>query len=224
MLLMAFYEGTSGPFKPEIEYPLGVKTPVEVAAQTSHSLDLYFNLDMSDTSYLKNFFEEVTIPYLESAQRGFLGSVIKMDKLGLMSEEDRRKIQGRKAVNIEEITDIDREYFNHTLVTFSVLPELAESQFLPTGFSRRGLLQPPQTTLQVLSRIDEMRGEIGLILGDTTKSNSTPEFTSNSLWRTQLFFKVGGELPKYAESNYQIVNAVARREFNNLLDDIKIDL
>lgn len=215
---MILSEGVSGNFNPEVnEYPRDSLAPIDVSTQTSNALDLYFSNHFFDRSPIIQFLNNTTLPFLESAELGFLNNFPQLDKLGLISERDRRIIDFRRQFITKPCTEFDNEAFNYTLVTFSAMPDLARRYYLPNGFSRRGMLQPPQTVKDFLKRIDEMKTEIQPITQSDPSEIRFPEYSISYL-RTKLFFEVGGMLPKYNDPSFRFTIPLSTDEFSSLFD------
>ena len=202
-----------------LPYPSGEISPSEVAVQTATALDLYFSYDIPDKSLTQQFFRDETLPFLRGAQHGFLHNIRKVDPLGLASENDMEMIKRRRSN--KTVRPLEQESFDYTLVILNALPDFAQHSALKKGFSRRGLLSPPETVRQFMQRIDEMGVQMTQIVsGDI--SPETPIELNPALWRTKLFFEVGSEMPQYYKDNPYIIRQKSRDILHRLLQDLNL--
>lgn len=166
------------------------QSPIRVVAQTSDLLDIYFQGSFINTDPLKEYLEEMTLGYLHRAERGFY---IFADKTGKLSRQDFKAVTRDSRAYLQQPDVESNEAFGHSLVVFSCLPEFTSQGFLAHGFSRRQTLCPPETTLEFLNRIRELRREVGKIARGEREADS-PVQADVALLRTYAFFKVGSNL------------------------------
>ncbi|HRN96086.1 MAG TPA: hypothetical protein PLD54_01430 [Candidatus Levybacteria bacterium] len=195
--------------------PEFIPLPAQISMATSTALEFYFSNKVPDKKPVQDFLEDVTLPFLRTAQIGVLSYPHTIDKLGLITPNDRELLNRRqKAMKINTDDRSTHQAFDYTRIAFSALPELTTDPFVPKGFSRRGILAPPLTVRDFIWRVDELGSQISQIKDGAIKPSEI-EIPNVALWRTQAFFKVGNELPLHFAS---------RNEFNQMLKDIPIDL
>lgn len=120
-----------------------------------------------------------------------------------------------QALDVNEAADL-------TNVVFAWMHYFATSQFLPNGFSRRGMLQAPTTSEQFLQRTAEIKKELALIVAGLRDTDMPLEAKPSAL-RTHTFFRVGSIIPLKLPDNKKEL-AEKREAFDKLLGDINIDL
>lgn len=210
----------------EFEKRIAYKTvpPSQIATQTANSMSLYFTrgefpypLDI-----LRSFFSSDTLSFLYSAKKGFLANFYRLDQTHKISMEDMERLTHAAKPHLKKPDSQDREAFGYALVTFAAMPVIGKSEYLPDGFSQRGTMQPPSTVVDFFDRINELQVEIKKIVSGQTLPK-TPIESSQSLWRTRVFFDVGKDLPMKFSENPKELEEVTRDAFETLLGDVKID-
>lgn len=198
--------------------------PALVARSTAYLMDLYFMgfLQGERRQTALGFFATQTLDGLYGAERGFYRNLHKIDRVGLIDPIDLERFQLLARQDMRQPAIAEDEAFGFMLVTFSVLPELATSRFLPKGFSRRTLLAPPFTTREFFLRVKELRQEVSRIVAGQVTPKTLIE-GSNPLWRTYLFFQVGGDIPMHIQQDRNLVEEatekVARRILESTADE-----
>lgn len=179
------------------------QSPIRVVTQTSDLLDIYFRGSFINTNPLKKYLMEMTLGYLHRAEQGFY---IFADKTSKLSREDFKAVTKDSRAYLQKPDIESNEAFGHSLVIFSCLPEFTSQGFLAHGFSRRQTLCPPETTLEFLGRIRELRREVGKIARGERETDS-PIQADDALLRTYVFFKVGSNLPVKLSENESTVTS-----------------
>lgn len=204
-------------FQPIPGYEDFARVPQRVVTQTDAVLRLYATGAIRNPQLAGDYLRDYTMPFLETARRG----------VGRVFGPERRLVIDRQHVEMNEAADF-------TQVVFSWMPELMESQFLPMGFSRRGVLRAPGTAEEFEQRIREIQRELGFIVSGLREPHQLLEANQQAL-RANAFFRVGATIPlKFpddgkAEAEYkeELRRKALEREqdqFNRLLGDISIDL
>ncbi len=212
----------SSGFQEVIGYKDWNYAPSVVADATYTNLNWYFGSTLGK-QYAKEYFAGPTLSLLHNAKKGFLRNYQKIDRIGVITEEDAARLHALAKPFISHPDPEEDEAFGYSLVVFSMLPVMAESGYLPMGFSRRGVLEPPFTTREYHERLDELQREFMGIVSGTTDPNMPVE-TRTSLWRTYLFFQVAHNLPIHFEQSPRDVEQRTRHTIEHLLDDIKVNL
>lgn len=216
---MAMQEGG---FQKFIEYRDSNQTPFLVADETFTNLIWYFS-HAPGKNVARDFFAESTLPFIFGARKGFLRHYREIDRANVITPQDDKWLSELAKPHILNPDIEEDERFRYSLVVFSILPAMARSRHLPSGFSRRGLLEPPFTTREFHERLRELGQEFTGIIRGTTKPE-TPIETRASLWRTFLFFQVAHELPIHIQENPREVAQKTRDTFEHLLGDMSLDL
>lgn len=63
----------------------------------------------------------------------------------------------------DNIDPLTQEATRHAFVIFAWMHEVTKWKFIPTGFSRRGMLAAPTTQKQFDSRIDQLAGQLKVV-------------------------------------------------------------
>lgn len=166
------------------------QSPIRVVAQTADLLDIFFHGHFVNTDPLEKYLMDITLGYLHRAERGFY---IFADKTSKLSRGDFKAVTKDSRAYLQKPDVESNEAFGHAAVVFSFLPEFTDKGFLSHGFSRRQTLCPPETTVEFLNRIRELRREVGKIARGETGADS-PIQADAALLRTYAFFKVGSNL------------------------------
>ncbi len=224
---MSRHENGPRPVFQEIPgYPDPALSPANIVHETHEALDKYYDRTSGiiDLGSVRGTLRETTIPFLHRAQIGLLANIHEIDRLGLISPEDYAFVRKRQErYKDQEVTDLEEESFRFSLVTFSFMPELSDHPLLPMGYSRGGMLKPPETVREFLERIDEL----GMTTAKIATGVASPEKgieRDMAVWRTYHFFETGSRLPfKFAESPQELM-AREKDNLNRLLDGVPIDL
>ncbi len=196
--------------------------PPVVAQATHQNFELYFGNVLPNMGPVREYFAGHTLSFVHAAEKGFLRDFRKIGKEFVSGEDLQRLLTSAKPYTNNPDLE-DTEAFGYSLVVFSVLPDLAHSQYIPTGFSRQGLLEPPFTTMEFLARLRELRGEVTRIINGQTPPGTSAE-ARDELWRTYLFFDVAKDLPLHYLESPREIEERARNTFEHLLDNIPINL
>ncbi len=189
--------------------------PAKISIVTSDALDLYFSDDIFDKSEIQDVLGDVTLPFLRRAQIGILQYPHTIDRLGLISPEDKELLVRRQEIARISTDDIlTHQAFDYTRIAFSALPDYSSSPYFPMGFSRRGIFSPPQTVKSFIQRVDELGTQISLITQGITQPDEIRK-PNILLWRTTAFFEVAKELS---------LRNFSRGDFNQMLDGVNIEL
>lgn len=183
------------------------RVPNTVVKQTHATLGLYRRQILPDTNHAEEYLRGYTFPFLDNAVKG----------AGIIFERNKAS----KTVPDKEVT----EAADLSNVIFSCMPELAKFRYLPNGFSRRGMLHPPDNKEKFIQRIDEIRYQIAFIVSGL-REVSTPLKTSTATFRAMTFFKVGNMLPDHFSKNSvqeKAPDALGREYINKLLEGIQIN-
>lgn len=196
-------------------------SPAVVSQETGNILSLYFNNDPRfDPRLGKQYLATDTLNYIWEAEKGFYTLYDKKSKIG---KQELVVFLDESETALAHPDIESNEAFGHSMVVFSVLPEIAQHPSYPKGFSKRNILRPPETTMEFLLRLKELRVEIIKIIGGQT-SPQTPMETNNSLLRSYLYFWVARKIPLRCSENKREIEEKARVFINKLLGDIKIFL
>lgn len=191
-------------FQSIVQYKDKDRIPPLVVRQTSLLLGLFYKGAVSGDVIGRKYLKDYTLPFLDSSETG-------VDRVSF----------GIKKESFEEIDLEDREAVDYTNVVFGHLPDLIKSAWLPKGFSRRGMLRPPENRREFLGRVRELRFGIAQVVSGNMEPQATLEAYPNLL-RTFGFFRVGAELPiKVPESEIK-PEVMSRARLNDLLGGIDV--
>lgn len=199
------------------------KVPAVVADSTSHVLQMYFKEELIDATVARNYLASDTTDFIYGAQKGFFRDLNRITRGRNMTREDMDRIMGLAKPHFKTHDPEDSEAFGFSIVVFAALPYFAKHELLPQGFSKRGVLAPPATTMEFNARLSELKDEIGKIVSGETVPTTHIE-KRNSLWRTYAFFSVGRDLPLHVEKSEGEIEEAARKTFEDLLEDVNINL
>lgn len=189
-------------FQYAIQYKDRDRIPPLVVRQTSFILGLFYKGTVSGEGIGRKYLQEYTLAFLDSSETG-------VDRVSF----------GRNKESFEGIDLEDREAADYTNVIFAHMPDLVRSPLLPMGFSRRGILRPPENRREFLGRVRELRFGIAQVASGVIEPNLE---VNPHLLRTFGFFKVGSELPiKVPESEIK-PEVMSRTRFNDLLGGIDV--
>lgn len=210
-------------FQEAIGYRNIAQSPLSVAQETALVLEIFFNEALNNTKPGMEYLAGSTLEYLYGAKKGFLRNFPEIDRTEKITPQDRERLLTLARPFLDYPDPEEDEAFRHSLVIFSVLPAMATSPYLPNGFSRRGLLAPPFTTTEYLTRLDELGEEVKKIIGGQTHPRTIIE-TSAPLIRTYSFFRVASNLPLHVELTPKEIEQRTKETVEKLLGDIQIDL
>lgn len=215
------------------------RMPFEVVQGTSAILNLYFGQALGRDSLppAAAFIQRATKPYLNLAGIGMLRNI---QSMGYSNEIAQYALQQTDVRHIYEQFGVEADQaFRHSIAVMGVLPDRAQSAFLPKGFSRRGMLRPPVSARGYLDRLHEMKS----VLGAVAEGRIVLDRPENNMcvWRTKLYFDVASDLPMYLLNDKDILtnadamleqimreyndpNREERIRINQLLGDLEIDL
>ncbi len=179
------------------------RVPPLVVGQTDTLLGLFHQGAIHNPGLAEDYLHDYALHYLKMAEEG---ADAVYDKTGVVSE--------RHDVEVVEAADFAYVVFTH-------LPDQVRSPWLPMGFSRRGVLQAPETERQFRGRIRELKVGIGQVVVGEMEPRATLE-AYPYLLRTFGFFKVGGNLPLNFPDDQSKLDIRERERFNNLLEGIDI--
>ncbi|MBI2268380.1 MAG: hypothetical protein HYU80_02935 [Candidatus Blackburnbacteria bacterium] len=196
-------------------------TPVVVARNTAFLMDLCLIDWLPDKQPALGYLAGETLDYLLDAENGFLKNLNKIDRTGKIDAFDYQRfmeIAQRSGKPSPRETD---EAFGFALVTFSVLPDMATSRFLPKGFSRRAALAPPFTTREFFLRIRELRSIVMQFIAGKFGSHTVIE-THPPLLRTYQFFQVAKDIPLHVQEQPGLIaqrtDDIAKRLLSDILN------
>lgn len=145
----------------------------------------------------RDYVQYYTFPFLRKAANG-AGAMFDRELLFTNSDNP----------DINEATDF-------TNVIFAWMHHYASSNYLPGGFSKRGVLRTPSNRGEFIARVVEM--------GEALPDILDGRFRGSNLWgnisalRTLTFFEVGRIIPlKFPQTDKQVVE--------RLLDDIDLSI
>lgn len=189
-------------FQPVIGYREIEKSPPLVARQTHTLLGLYYQGAIRNPEPARDYLQDYTLGYLTAAEEGS----------GMLYDQTGQFI-------VQEIDLETREAASHAFVVLAYLPDRATSPFLPSGFSRRGMLAAPTTQKQFLTRIKELK--IGLWqIADGNINPHTILEAYPPILRVWKFFEVGSGLPIRLTDDEREQEQLGRERLNALLGGI----
>ncbi|MCL5432590.1 MAG: hypothetical protein M1524_00540 [Patescibacteria group bacterium] len=195
-------------------------SPGVISRETGNLLGLYFSEQMAIPNFAigRQYLAKNTLDYIWAAEKGFYTLYDKRAH----TEPGELKVfldDSKAALNYPDTEQ--NEAFGHSVVIFSVLPEMGEHPSFPTGL--RNMLRPPETPMEFLLRLKELRAEIIKIIGGQT-TPQTPLETTNSLLRSYMYFWTAREIPFKCPEDKHEMEERARHSLNKLLGDIQISL
>lgn len=183
-------------------------SPFVITSQTDRNLAL-FQYGIVAGATLRDFFYEVTLPsYLNRARAA---SVVLFKDAALRSQD---------------FDPEDEEAARHAYVSMAWMHKLTQLSYLPTGFSRRGMLAAPKTLEAYVGRIDQMTGQLSAISQRGSSLEELPK-ASLSMLRTLAFFRTAHYFNSADIQLPQSERTTAQRErekLERLLGDTHIDL
>lgn len=215
-------------FQQEIVYSDPHYKASAIAEGTSNIFSLYFNHGIPHFDVAKRYLTDYTLPFIDSVRAGFAKHPERVDKIGIGSSEDILRVM---EVDRESVLPYDEtlEALDLSLITMGIMHDMVVQRVVDydgnihtVEFSRRGMLQPPETLDQTRERIHELWVETFKIAQQIT-SPSVQFFENPSVMRTTLFFEVCKSLPlrnvkdQLKDEEMKILEALARK-FQNPLD------
>jgi hypothetical protein len=191
-------------FQPIPTYENTERVPQRVIVQTDLLLRLYNTGAIREPEIARGYLHDYTLRFLDTAAQGV----------------DRVFSPDHSVIDVQSL--YVNEAADYTNVVFAWMHHFATSQFLPNGFSRRGMLQAPATREQFLQRTTEIKRELAFVVAGLRNPNTPLEARPSAL-RTHNFFHVGAIMPlKFPDSNRELAEK-ERDAFDRLLGDTKID-
>jgi len=163
------------------------QAPHVIAGRTTSLIEVLLR-NYPEVDFAQEYLSSYTLDYLNRVQQGFHSAA------GSFKEDRRQPLAELIGDSDQFLQGFDPELteaFNHAMVAFAFMPVHMRTSL--HGFSRKGILRPPETGIEILERIREMRAEVLKMISGQTKPHSIDR-TTHSLLRTYLFFKTGGEL------------------------------
>lgn len=165
--------------------------------QTQTLLDLYGQGAITDPKIARTYLGDETMGFLRSAVKG-------------------AEAVYERAYHAEQPGELlIREAADVAYVVFAWMHEMMTSPYLPKGFSRRGMLQAPQTPEDFKQRIQEIQRHIGLLVNGLGNNAISSRTMMESL-RARSFFRTGSMLP------FNFPNSHMRDEINQLLKGVDL--
>lgn len=192
-------------FQPVPGYENIERAPQVVIGQTDLLLRLYNTRAIQQPELARDYLHDYTLKFLDTAAQGVEG----------VFTRDEAVIEAQ-TLDINEAAD-------YTNVVFAWMHYFATSQFLPNGFSRRGMLQAPITREQFLQRTAEIKRELALIVVGLRDTDMPLEAKPSTL-RAHTFFRVGTIIPLRLPDSKRQLAEKEKDMLNKLLGDINIDL
>lgn len=191
-------------FQPIPEYGDTERVPQVVVAQTDLLLGLYRSGVISQPQAARDYLQDYTLELLNMASKG-VDRVFGKNDAAIKSQ----------SLDVNEAADFAN-------IVFAWIHYFAVSQYLPNGFSRRGMLRAPTTKEQFLQRTSEIKKELALIAVGIDPN--VPFEARPSALRAHNFFRVGAIIPlKFPDTERESADK-ERGAFDKLLGDTKIDL
>ena len=142
----------------------------KIFQQTNILMGLFRADALPNPQQAHEYLQDTTFPFLRRASDGAILAYL-------------------KDFHPENIADMSALDARVAYAVFASMPDLTRSRFLEKGFSRRGILQPPQSPEEFKNRLVEVQAELALIANGST--SHSPE----ARLRAQAFFTVGTNLP-----------------------------
>ena len=164
------------------DYP---NTPFNTVNRTAELLGLYLSSWIPKPYLIREALAGSPWDFVWQAEQGFHLVAHTLNRPGNITGRHLEEIlsASRSRLLDPEIEQI--EAFGLAVVLFGAMN---------THSAREGIFWPPETTLEYLLRIQEMRGELYKVIAGETEPG-TPVETGPALWRTRLFFEAGANLP-----------------------------
>lgn len=163
-------------FQPIPLYENTERIPQRVIVQTDLLLRLYNTRSIRKPEIARDYLHDYTLKFLDKAAQG-VESVFPIDE----------SVINTQPLDVNEAADF-------TNVVFAWMHYFATSPFLPNGFSRRGMLQPPTTKKQFIQRTTEIKRELAFVVAGL-KDTNTPLEARPPAFRSHNFFRVGAIIP-----------------------------
>lgn len=193
-----------GEIQPVVGYKDWNRIPTVISKQTSTLLDIVHRRNIGNTGPAIDYLQKYTLPYLFQALKG---SADIFGQLHLLDTE--QDVEGREAAD-------------HAYITMGSMPDMVSHKDLPRGFSRKGMLKPPETHGEFIRRILEIQSGVISVISDNSDETIIYD-GSPQLFRTFEFFRVGSNIPVELEDSDKVKLQLEKDNFNFLLDGIKFD-
>ncbi len=178
-------------------------SPFAITAQTDHNLAL-FQYGIVVGSTLKDYLHEITFP-------GYLDRARAASEILFKDEALRSR-------------DFDPEFeeaTRHAYVIMAWMHDRTQWKYVPTGFSRRGMLAAPTTQEAFITRIDQMTAQLWAI---SQKGSRLEGLTASlSMLRTLAFFKTASSLEIQLPESERITAQMEREKLESILGDTKVE-
>lgn len=179
------------------------RTSFTVLPETASILELYFGCALDDFELARGFLAKDAVWFMDQVEDGFH---VRFDKTRQLSAEELDVAVLASRGRMKDPDTEANEAFGHAVTAFGLMPRVVVG---PMGliFSERQTLRPPETTVEYLTRIWEMRRELDKIIYGETKPC---DFVGGKppLFRTCAFFYTGAELVRAYEYKQQAVEVV----------------
>lgn len=123
----------------------------------------------------------------------------------------------RDTFQAENIDPEDQLAARHAFVIFAWIPETVTWRFVPTGFSRRGMLAAPSTPQDYLKRINRLTSYLEVVSVKDKRKPGKPLPTTLTI-EALAFFKTAGIL------QMDKLPSKEREQFESILGNMQIDL
>ncbi len=192
------YQPQPSGFHDRITYEDPAFTPVSVAKSTSAVFRRYFSGNQIDR--VSQIVLNDALRFIHNARVGLANNLREVDRGGRAYPEDvklTQTVDGGATVPKDE----ELESFRFALLTMGIMPGAAkiyfkdiEGHYLEFGFTRRGMLAPPFTTVEAYVRLRELARETDKILrGDT--DTQVHILKDQAVVRTKMFFETAADIP-----------------------------
>lgn len=169
-----------------------VTHPTAIVRSTYSLINQLFYDRPTDTSPIASFLRDYTLPFLDTGKRAI---PIKFPTLQPQTRSDRAVIQQLISSGYDQDPQVGLSNLNVIGAIFDEMPDrfTLPIPVLNDGFSRSGLLKPPQSVSDIYDRITEIQRIVGRIMIGQKIRKSRLNLNS-STFRTYAFLKVGSEL------------------------------
>ncbi len=182
-------------FQPEIQYGNPEDSPPAVSRVTATILDRYFSGLIEPGSWEMRYLANQTLGLVYSARKGFLGNMQALRNLGRLDPKVLDPLLRMNREYSEEApADEETESFARMYLAMGMLPYVAAHESLPNGYSRRGFLEAPFTTEELIGRIHEVGHNVRLVVGGRIHPRQDLIGRPGAL-RTYWMFQAMGSMP-----------------------------
>lgn len=160
-------------------------TPFDTVRQTAELLGLYLSGWIPKPHLIREALAGSPWDYIWQAEQGFHAVAHTLNRPDNITGRHLEEILATSRSRLQEPTVEQIEAFGLAVVLFGAMKVDSATQ---------GIFWPPETTLEHLLRIREMRDELQRVIAGETEPG-TPVEARPPLWRTRLFFDAGANLP-----------------------------